>query len=158
MLGDITLNEVNLLNQYEVLNANYQKELNDYMRYLLSKQYRREVMIAVFHNKIIINLLHGLLYLMEKDDFDVAIVKKRVGQMKQLYYGVFEQVHIRYSELIEDLDSNEIVREFGKNSFETLNQVLEQGEAEIIRFEIINFYHEYNRLSKKRDARQIIAV
>ena len=158
MLGDITLNEVNLLNQYEVLNANYQKELNDYMRYLLSKQYRREVMVAVFNNKIIINLLHGLLYLMEKDDFDVAIVKKRVGQMRQLYYGVFEQVHIRYSEIIEDLDSNELVREFGRISFGTLNQVLEQGDTKMIRFEIINFYHEYNQLSKKKDARQIIAV
>ncbi len=38
MLGDITINEINLLNQYEVLNANFQKELNDYMRYLLTKQ------------------------------------------------------------------------------------------------------------------------
>ncbi len=158
MLGDITINEINLLNQYEVLNANFQKELNDYMRYLLTKQYRREVMAAIFHNKIIINLLHGLLYLMEKDDFDIAIVKKRVGQMKELYYGIFEQVHLRYSELIEDLDSNELVREFGKNSFETLNQVLEQGDTKMIRFEIINFNHEYNQLSKKKDARQIIAV
>ena len=94
MLGDITINEINLLNQYEVLNANFQKELNDYMRYLLTKQYRREVMAAIFHNKIIINLLHGLLYLIEKDDFDIAIVKKRVGQMKELYYGIFEQVHL----------------------------------------------------------------
>lgn len=158
MTGEISYKEVELLNVYELLGPTGQKELKDYMRYLLTKQYKREVMVAVFNNKLMQNLFHSLLHMIQKDDFDILQVKKRVFQIKELYYGVFEQVHTRYAELIEDLDSNEIVREFGRNSFENINMAFSSEDRGKIQFEIINFYQEYIKLSKKKDARQIVAV
>ncbi|NLB88054.1 MAG: hypothetical protein GX790_02315 [Syntrophomonadaceae bacterium] len=158
MLGDISKNEVELLNVYALLGPTGQKDLKDYIRYLLTKQYRKDVMTAVFNNKLIQNLLHSLLHIIEKDDFDIYQAKKRILQIKELYYGVFEKVHLRYAELIEDLDSNEIVREFGRISFENLNMAFDSNDRGKIQFEIINFYQEYMRLSKKKDARQIVAV
>jgi len=128
------------------------------MRYILTKQYRREVMAAVFHNKLLSNLFHSLLFLVERDDFDVAQVQKRVQQIKQIYYAIFDQVHNKYSKVVEDLDSNEVVREFGRISFENLEWAFKQGQLSLIRMEVINFYQEYNKLGKKMDARQIVAV
>lgn len=154
----ISLVEVELINSFEVLGVSAQKELMDYMRYLLTKQYKKEVMVAVFHNKLLQNLFHSLLHIIEKDDFDILLAQKRILQIRELYYGIFQQVHVRYSELIEDLDSNEIVREFGKNGFENINQAFLKENHKDIRYEILDFYQEYTKLSKKKDARRIIAV
>ncbi|MDD2586678.1 MAG: hypothetical protein PHT79_06565 [Syntrophomonadaceae bacterium] len=158
MVGDITIDELELLNSYQILGPSGQRALKDYLRYLLCKQYRREVMVAVFHNKLIHNLFHSLLHIAEKDDLAIEQVAIRVEQIKELYYGIFEQIHHRYSEHIKDLDSNEIVREFGRNSFTNIERALESGDISLIRLEIIEFYQEYNKLSKKRDTMKIVAV
>lgn len=158
MLGEMTADEVELLNAYQILRPAGQKDLKDYMRYLLYKQYKREVITAVFHNRLLRNLLHSLLYMTEKDDFHIQSVKRRVQQIKELYYSIFEQVHCRYSEVIEDLDSSELVREFARNSFYNLERALQGKNLDIIRCEIIDFYQQYNRLSQKEDTRKIVAV
>lgn len=158
MLGKISYDEVEILNIYALLGNAGQKDLKDYMKYLLTKEYKREVMSAIFNNKLMQNLFNSLLYIVEKDGFDISQVKKRVFQIKELYYGIFEQTHVRYAELIEDLDSNEIVREFGRNSFENLSVAFTLEDHSKIKYEIINFYQEYIKLSKKKDASQIVAV
>ncbi|MDD2621053.1 MAG: hypothetical protein PHC92_10345 [Syntrophomonadaceae bacterium] len=158
MTVDITLNEVELLNAYQILGPASQKGLKDYMRYLLYKQYKREVMVAVFNNKLLHNLFHSLLHIVEKDDFDLQQVEKRVKQIKELYYGLFGQVHGRYNEVVNDLDSSEVVREFGRNGFETIEKAILSGNQTIIRFEIIDFFQGYNKLSQKKDVRNIVAV
>lgn len=158
MLADMTAYEIDILNMLHILSPTAQRELNDYLRYLLTKQYRREVMVAVFQNKLLANLFHSLMFMVERDDFDVEQVHKRIRQIKELYYGIFDQVHNRYANVVEDLDSNEVVREFGRISFENLEQAFHQENLTLIRMETINFYQEFNRLAKKKDARQIIAV
>jgi hypothetical protein len=158
VIGDITVNEVELLNAYQVLGPSGQKGLKDYLRYLLYKQYKREAMAAVFHNKLLHNLFHSLLHLVERDDFDLMQIEKRVKQIKELYYGIFEQVHNRFAEVIDDLDSCEVIKEFGQNSFENIDKAIRSGNHIMIRFEIIDFHQSFCRLSQKRDARNIVAV
>jgi len=158
VFSDITAQEVEILNMLDIMTPTGVREVKEYMRYILTKQYRREVMAAVFHNKLLSNLFHSLLFLVERDDFDVAQVQKRVQQIKQIYYAIFDQVHNKYSKVVEDLDSNEVVREFGRISFENLEWAFKQGQLSLIRMEVINFYQEYNKLGKKMDARQIVAV
>jgi len=158
VFSDITAQEVEILNMLDIMTPTGVREVKEYMRYILTKQYRREVMAAVFHNKLLSNLFHSLLFLVERDDFDVAQVQKRVQQIKQIYYAIFDQVHNKYSKVVEDLDSNEVVREFGRISFENLERAFKQGQLSLIRMEVINFYQEYNKLGKKMDARQIVAV
>jgi hypothetical protein len=158
VLGEFTRDEIELLNAYHTLGQSGKKDLKDYLRYLMCKQYKREVMIAVFHNKLLQNLFHGLLFLAERDCLDMVQIAKRIQQIKDLYYGIFEQVHLRYSEIIEDLDSNEVVKEFARNSFANLERALRNGKPEIIRLEIIEFCQGFNKLSKRKDARNIVAV
>jgi len=158
MFPDMTAQDIEFLNMLEIMNPSSKKEVMEYMRYILTKQYRREVMAAVFNNKLMANLFHSLLFLVERDDFDVAQVQKRVQQIKQIYYAIFDQVHNRYREVVEDLESSEVVREFGRISFENLERAFKQGQPSVIRMEIVNFHQEYNKLAKKKDARQIVAV
>ncbi len=158
MFGDITANEIELLNAYYLLGSNAQREVKDYLRYQLCKQYKKEVMLAVFNNQLIHSLLHSLLHLVERDGFDINQVEKRVQQIKELYFGIFEHVHSKYSEQVEDLDSNEMVKDFGKTSFESIASACESGNRITIRLEIIELYEGYNKLARKKDARKIVAV
>jgi len=158
MFGDITANEIDLLNAYALLGAAGQRELDDYIRYLLCKQYKKEIMVAVFHNQLLHSLLHSLLYLVERDEFDIQQVEKRIKQINELYFGIFEQVHNKYSEHVTELDSNEMVKEFGKNGFENITRACNSGNRIVIRLEIIEFYEGYNKLARKKDARKIVAV
>ncbi|MEN6328491.1 MAG: hypothetical protein ABFD18_20060 [Syntrophomonas sp.] len=158
MTGDITMNEVELLNAYQVLGPASQKGLKDYMRYLLYKQYKREVLVAVFNNKLLHNLFHSLLHIVERDEFDLQQVEKRIKQIKELYYGLFSQVHSRYAEVVDDLDSSEVVREFGRNGFECIEKAIQSENHTMIRFEIIDIFQGYNKLSQKKDVKNIVAV
>ncbi len=158
MLGDITTGELEILNAYQVLIPTGRKELKDYIRYLLCKQYKREVKVAIFQNKLLHNLFHSLLHIVEKDEFNINQITKRIQGIKELYWGIFGQVHCKYSEHINELDSNEVVKEFGRTSFENIERALQGGDSSIIRWEIIDFYQQYNKLSQEKDTRRIIAV
>lgn len=158
MFADITAGDIEIINMLDLLTPSGKREVREYTRYVLTKQYRREVMVAIFQNKLLANLLHSIVFLVERDDFDIDPLQKRISQIKELYYAIFEQVHNRYLEVVDDLDSNEVVREFGRISFENLEEVLKQGNPTVIRREVINFQQEYNKLGKKKDARQIVAV
>jgi 23S rRNA C2498 (ribose-2'-O)-methylase RlmM len=158
VFADITAGDIEIINMLDLLTPSGKREVREYTRYVLTKQYRREVMVAIFQNKLLANLLHSIVFLVERDDFDIGPLQKRISQIKELYYAIFEQVHNRYLEVVDDLDSNEVVREFGRISFENLEEVLKQGNPTVIRREVINFQQEYNKLGKKKDARQIVAV
>ncbi|HBQ85332.1 MAG TPA: hypothetical protein DER33_09700 [Syntrophomonas sp.] len=158
MFGEITANEIELLNAFHLLGMTGQKELKDYLRYLLCKQYRREVMVSIFQNQLIHNLFHSIMHMIEKDDYDIAQLTRRLKQIQELYFGIYEQVHNKYSEQIEYLDSIEIVKDFGKNSFENINRALLTGNTILIRIEIIDFYEGFKKLSTNKDARKIVAV
>jgi hypothetical protein len=154
----MSINEIEILNGYLYLHPKAQKEARDYLRYLLCKQYQREVKLTVFSSKLLHNLFQSLLFIVKKEDFDIEMVGRRVAEMKDVYYGLFEQVHQKYSEFVCELDSNEIVREFGRNAFENVGQAIRGGNLMVTRLEIIDFYQDYCKLGQKKDLRQIVAV
>lgn len=158
MYGDIDASDIELLNAVSNLNPNYRKEFKDYIQYLLSKQYKKELMIAIFHNQLMHSLLQSTMQLVERDEFLITQVEKRVKQMQELYFGIFEKIHIKYSELIIGLDSYEIVRDFGRNSFDNINRACRSGNRLIIRMEINEFYEGYFKYAQKKEARKIFAV
>ena len=158
MLEDLSWDEVELLNAYHVLGHSGKKELNDYLRYLLIKQYKKELVVSIFNNKLMQSLLHRLLHTVEREDFDISQIEKRVLQFKEIYFGTFEQVHCKYTELISDLDSYEVIKDFGKNSFENIMHSCSSGNRNTIRFEIIELEENFNKLARKKDARKIVAV
>ena len=158
MLGELSTDEVELLNAYNLLKKPAQQELKVYMRYLLCKQYKRDSLIAVLHNPLIRNLLHNIVHQVEKSEFDIAQLRAGIKQLFDLYFGIFESIHNKYSEVIDDLDSNELIKDFGKNSCENIKRALDSENKVIIRAEIIDFSEGYNQMSRRKEARQIAAV
>ena len=158
MTLELTSNEVELLNAYQCLTSQGQKEYKEYLRYLLCKQYRREVMAAIFNNKMMDNLLRGLVHIIEGREIDIYLVARRVKQIKEIYYSTFQKVHLKYCEIVDNLDSNETVRETGRHAFENIEPALQIGNEDLIRMEVLEFYQDYKLLSRNNDARKIIAV
>lgn len=158
MFGDMTANDIELLNAFTMLSPSAQKELKDYLRYLLCKQYKKELMSSIFHNELINSLVHSLLHSIERDEFNVQQIEKRIIQINEIYFAIFEQVYNKYSEVVEDLDSHELVKEFGKNSLENIQRACCLGDRDLVRLEIIDYCESYNKLAKKKDARRIVAV
>lgn len=152
------LKDIEFLTHYKKLAPAAQRELLEYMRYLLCKQYKREVIVAVFHNKLLNNLLNSLIGLIQGDDINISHITRRVIQIKELYYALFEKVHNNYAELIEDLDSNEAVKEFGRNGFANLEQAISSKHISRIKMEIIEFYQGFQSLARHHRGRKIVAV
>lgn len=158
MYSDIEKSDIELLNAYSNLHTSAQKDFKDYIRYLLTKQYKRELMAAIFHNSLMHSLIQSMKQIIEREEFPVSQIENRVRQINELYFGIFEKIHCKYSALVEGLDSNEMVREFGRNSFDNINRACLSGNRILIRMEIAEFYEGYYRLAQKRDARKIHAI
>ncbi len=158
MRGDISERELELLNGYSLLRSSAQSDFLDYMRYLLSKQYRKEVMAAIFNNRMLNSLIDDLVAMADVEEIETEHITKRVMQIRELYFGVFEQVHGRYCEVVENLDSNEVVKDFGRISFDNLLRALKTQDSKVIKAEIIDFYQQYCLLSRKKDARRLVAI
>ena len=78
--------------------------------------------------------------------------------MQEIYFGIFEKIHTKYSELIDGLDSFEAVRDFGRLSFDNINRACSSGNQLLIRMEINEFYEGYYKYAQKKEARKIFAV
>jgi hypothetical protein len=158
MFGDISTGEIELLNAFSNLNSSAQNELKDYLKYLLCKQYKKELMSAIFHNQLLNSLLQSLLHIVERDEFQIQQIEKRLSQIKELYFGIFEKTYIKYSELVDCLDSYELVKDFGNNSFNNIDRACKCSNHSLIRLEIVEFYEGYYKFAQKKDARKIMAV
>ncbi len=158
MYGEIEAGDIELLNAVSNLAPVYRKEFKDYIQYLLTKQYKKELMVAIFHNQLLHSLLQSTLQLAEREEFSIVQIEKRVGQMQELYFGIFEKIHIKYSELVDGLDSYELVRDFGKLSFDNINRACCSGNRLLIRMEVNEFLEGFYKHAQKKEARKIFAV
>ncbi|MDD4803062.1 MAG: hypothetical protein PHF24_09020 [Syntrophomonas sp.] len=158
MLGDISSGDIEILNAYSNLNFSAQKDLRDYLCYLLCKQYKKELIAAIFHNQLLHNMLQSLLYFVERDDFPIQLIEKRMEQIRDIYFGIFEKIHTKYCDLVLGLDSSELVKDFGINNFENINRACRTGNHNLIRLEIVEFYEQYYILAGKNNVKRIAAV
>jgi hypothetical protein len=156
--GEISIRDLELLNAYSLLRPSAQGDFLDYMHYLLSKQYRTEVMAAIFNNRMLNKLIDDLVTMADIEGIEIDLIKRRVIQIRELYFGVFEQVHARYCEVVENLDSNEVVKDFGRISFDNLFRALKTEDRKLIKTEVLEFYEQYASLSRKKDARRLVAI
>lgn len=158
MKGEVSDRELDMLKGYSLLRSSAQNDFLDYMRYLLSKQYRKEVMAAIFNNRMLNNLVDDLVAMVDLEGVEVEQITKRVIHIRELYFGVFEQVHARYCEVVENLDSNEVVKDFGRISFDNLLRALKTQDRGVIKAEVFDFYEQYYKLSRNKDARRLVAI
>jgi len=158
MYSDIEKSDIELLNAFSNLSASAQKDFRDYVRYLLTKQYKRELMVAIFNNGLLHSLIQSLLHIVEREEFQITQIENRMKQISELYFGIFEKVHCKYMALIDELDSSELVKDFGRNSFDNINRACMSDNRMLIRMEIAEFHEGYYKFAHKKEARNIVAV
>ncbi len=100
----------------------------------------------------------SLLHISEREDFDKNQIEKRALQFKEIYFAIFEQIHSKYADLVDDLDSCEIVKDFGINSVDNILQACWANNRSAILFEVIELSESFNKFAKKKSARKIVAV
>ena len=158
MYNDIEKSDIELFNAFCNLNTSAQKDFKDYLRYLLTKQYKRELMVAIFQNGLLHGLIQSLMNIVEREEFSISQIENRMRQINEIYFGIFEKVYCKYIALIDGLDSSELVKDFGRNSFDNINRACMSGNRMLIRMEIAEFNEGFYRFASKKDARKIVAV
>ena len=158
MFEDITKSDIEVLNGFSNLNPSGQREFRDYMRYLLCKQYKRELMGAIFHNGLLHSLLQSMLNITERDEFPINQIENRIKQIRELYFGIFDKIHSKYSVLIDGLDGHELVKDFGRINCENVDRACRSGNRLVIRMEVVEFYEGYYKFAQKKENRIIAAV
>lgn len=158
MYNDIDKSDIEILNVFSNLNSSAQKDCKDYLQYLLTKQYKRELMAAIFQNGLLHSLIQSLMNIVEREEFSISQIENRMKQINELYFGIFEKVYCKYIALVDGLDSSELVRDFGRNSFDNINRACLSGNRMLIRMEIAEFNEGFYKFALKKEARKIVAV
>jgi hypothetical protein len=153
--------ELDLLEAYTVLGSTERAGLVEYLSFLLGRQYRRDALAAITGNQMLIQLLLNIRQFVERDEFDLAAAGQRINRLRTLYFELFASVHLKYSAVIPELDSYEIVRDFGLTGFDYMEQACRLGNKPVLRAEIEDFYRGFQALAQKNNkykVRQLAAI
>jgi hypothetical protein len=157
---DFSREEIQLLEANSLLTSPARKKLSEYLHFLLYKQYKAEVLSAVVGNQFVVQMLNRLRQMAERNDLDMPAVSRKLHQLRELYFSIFSSIHVKYSELVPDLDSCEIVREFGVAGFDNIERACMMENKLLLRLEIEDFYRGFETLAQKsiNNTRQLVAI
>jgi len=159
MYPDVTVQEVELLNRFNLLSAEGKKELNDYLRYLLLKQYRAELYSQVLGNPLLHNGLMQAVRMCESENVELEEIVHKIRQVKQIYYQLLEKVFLKYAEAVDELYLYDSLRDWGRIGFEQVADAANKDCKEDILRELEEMLHNYRKLAVNRgDRRRIVAV
>lgn len=158
MFPDLSDQEIHLLNNFNLLTQDNQKEYNDYLRYILLKQYRAEMHSQVLANPLLCNGLKQALRLCEREETGIEEIMQKVRQTKYIYHQLVEKVYCKYAEALDDFPLNDLVLDWGRMGFENVAEAASNDQKDLIRRELEEMIHGYNKMAKKQDRRRIVAV
>jgi len=158
MEAGISPNELALLKKYQILNAKGKRNAHDYLNYLIYQQYKKESFVQVFHNQIICNLFHHIKYLVTKENYDINHIERLVKQIKKVFFASLEQVNFKYDDIIDEMDSNEIVTGFARIYFENIETAFYSQDKNKIRKEILVGYEEFMQLRQRKKIEKTLAI
>lgn len=155
---EMNTNEMQLLNRFNMLNRENQREMEDYLRYLLFKQYKAELNQQVFGNPILLSLLTQAERMCERDETVLEEVQAKVEQAQYVFCQILERVSAKYEEIINEPGSDQYVRDWGRLGFQGVAEALEMGCRDRLKNQIEEMLHGYHRLAKKEDRILTVAV
>lgn len=158
MLPDLTRQEIQLLNRFSMLTPEGRRELNNYMRFILLKQYRSDLFSQVLGNPLLFNGLQQAIRLCEREDVEVEEVVQKIRQLKFLYYQLLEKSYCKYSEILGEMLLEDSLKDWGKVCFENILDAAHTGRRELMRQELEEMVQSYNRLARREDRKKIVAV
>lgn len=158
MFPEMSEQEIQLLNNFSILSPENQKEYHNYLRYILLKQYRAEMHSQVLANPLLFKGLKQALLMCEREDTQVEEIMQKVKQTKYMYNQLVEKVYFKYADALDDFPLNDFVIDWGRIGFENVAEAAYNEQKDMIRSELEEMIHGYNRMTKKQDKRRIVAV
>lgn len=150
--------EIQLLNRFNLLAPENKREVNDYLCYLIMKQYRAELNSQVLGNPLIYNGLLQAIRMCERDDLGIDEILQKIRQIKFLYYQLLEKIYCKYADILEGFYTDELLKDWGRLGFESVFEAAQKQSKESICTELEEMVQGYNRLAKKEGKRKFVAV
>jgi len=150
--------EITLLNQFNLLLPEGRREVLDYLRYTLFKQYQRELHAAVFSSQPLYNALVYIAKMCEREEASVEDILAKVRQVKFIFYQQYEKVHLKYASILSELHIEDTLRDVGRLGFENIFQAAHSNRPNLIKKEVEELLEMFRKLANRKDRRRIMAV
>ncbi|MGE5398532.1 MAG: hypothetical protein ACM3MK_13490 [Chitinophagales bacterium] len=158
MIPNMTSQEIQLISRFSQLTPEGKREIDDYLRFVLLKQYKKELCSQVLNNSLLHNGFLQAVWMCEREDTSIEDIVAKVRQLKFVFYQSLERTYCRYSEVLGELMVEDILRDWGSIGFDSVLEAANTGNKELMKQELENMLQDYGRLAKKEDKRKIVAV
>ena len=157
-MPDLNSQDICLLKGFQLLRPEGKRDLLDYLRFLAQKQYRAELSFQVLNNPILYNGLLQASRMCEREETRVEDILQKISQLKYMYYQLLEKTNVKYDEVLDDINLEDIIRDWGRIGFENVAEAVKTGRKELILRELDEMIEGLEGLAKKGDKKRIIAV
>ena len=158
MFLEMTNQEIALLSKYNLLHPQTRQEVQEYMSYILFRQYQRELYNALLTNSAIGNGLTQIIRLCEREETDAQELVSRLNQVKFYFYHTYEKVKTKYEGVLAAVQAEDSLLDLGRLGFENILQAIYSNDRQRIRREVEEFVGMFRKLVHRRDKRRIAAV
>ena len=158
MLFELTSQDIMLLKCFRLLQTEGRKNLLDYLKFLAEKQYRAELSSRILNNPILYNGLVQAHRMCEREEVHVDDILQKINQLKYIYYQLLEKTNIKYDEILDDINQENIIRDWGRIGFENISEAARTGRKDLILRELDEMIEGLKGLAKKGDRKRIVAV
>lgn len=155
---DIFEGDIALLNQFHLLQPEGRQDVQEYLRYTLFKQYRRELYTTILGYQPLYNGLLQIAHMCEREDTGTEEIFHRAKQVKFLFYQRYEKVRAKYASVLIDLHIEDSLRDFARMEFESIFEAIHTNRKDLIKREIEEFLEIFTKLSFRQARRRIVAV
>jgi len=155
---DLTSQDIHLLKGFQLLRPDGKRDLLDYLRFIAQKQYHAELSSQVLNNPILYNGLLQAARMCEREETRVEDILQKVGQLKYMYYQLLEKISTKYNEVLDDINLEDIIRDWGRIGFENINEAAKTGQKDLMLRELDEMIEGLEGLAKKGGKKRIIAV
>jgi len=158
LLFELTSQDIMLLKCFRLLQTEGRKNLLDYLKFLAEKQYRAELSSRILNNPVLYNGLvqaHGMC---EREDVSLEDILQKINQLKYMYYQLLEKTSIKYDDILDDLNQENVIRDWGRIGFENITEAAKTGRKDLILRELEEMIEGLKGLAKKGGQKRIIAV
>jgi hypothetical protein len=157
-MNGLSVSEIKVINQYGILNPKGQKQLESYLDYLTFQQCRDEFSSKLLSNNWFYNHLLGLYHLPETSDNYCEEVLERVGRLRGIYQGVFEQLFEKYSPILNNYSGFDGVLDWIIIGLNNISAAAKVGNSKRTHAEIVDLLETRKALTKGNSNTRVRAM
>jgi len=158
MFLEISAQEITLLSKFNLLHPQAKQEIQEYVNYVLFRQYQRELYNAVLASAAINNGLNQIMRMCEREETDTEEILTKLKQVKFYFYQTYEGVKTKYEGVLAAIHAEDSLLDLGRLGFENILEAIYSNNKEQVRRETEEFLGMFRKLANPGDKRRIAAV